>query len=541
MAANITTVQFQFELFDTNLNPVSGLSSSLQYFNGSTNKWINLNKRNINEGIFKCDISSSSSSLVVANFFKQLDSGNIKDYRIVLSNDLYLVEKTNQLTTELGFKTVQKKSQLIISFDARVLVKEVKKENIFNYYVLVTNPKMSEEQEIELTDVPTDDSAPISNVPQMDYYISNDHGNELENCFKSNQELQKSLEFALKENNELKNQIKQTSSDNKTLEKNFNALNNNYEKLLDQKIELVNSNKELIKQVEELKAALELEKNNLFLCQQEKSTLSQNQKELQKVIEKNQQQIDKLKLDIEQISSLLSESENKLTTAQNEIEILNKNLQQANANLESHYSSIQDLNSQILDLHTQKLTYKNEIEQVKDLLSNYANLISQLELENAELKKDVSLNNKPISINTLYSNLVGDLKNAQVQNQHQEFKLSNISIKMRTQLTNTESGLGINFINPEDGKNVNGNTISEITMDIVTNPTISVEQGNLPNLIGYTESAVRNILNNQGLKLNPVYQQNKLIVNGDSFKQSPQPYSPVNPSQIITVIFSKNE
>jgi beta-lactam-binding protein with PASTA domain len=65
--------------------------------------------------------------------------------------------------------------------------------------------------------------------------------------------------------------------------------------------------------------------------------------------------------------------------------------------------------------------------------------------------------------------------------------------------------------------------------------------GKMPDVIGLTETAVRRILKSIDLRLNPVYQSNPNVVNGDSFKQSPTPGTDIQANQLITVIFSKHE
>lgn len=147
----------------------------------------------------------------------------------------------------------------------------------------------------------------------------------------------------------------------------------------------------------------------------------------------------------------------------------------------------------------------------------------------------------PVPINSLYSNIVSEIATATELSADSPFKLSNISLKLKAMIHQDGETMSASLLDASNSENINGNAISELVFDITPNQgSVSSEQI-MPNLIGLTETATRKVLHQYGLKLNPVYQQNLDVVNGDSFKQSPEARGRMPQDKIVTVIFSKNE
>lgn len=148
---------------------------------------------------------------------------------------------------------------------------------------------------------------------------------------------------------------------------------------------------------------------------------------------------------------------------------------------------------------------------------------------------------EPVPIQDLYSNLVSEIAIANDNNSSRPFKLSNISVKLKALIHEEDGSMSASLLNLENSENVNGDAISELLFDITPVQQTEPASNELIDLTGFTESVVRRILKVSGLKLNPVYQKNLDVVNGDSFRQSPEAGQIVQPNQLITVIFSKHE
>nr|WP_294858919.1 PASTA domain-containing protein [uncultured Fluviicola sp.] len=147
----------------------------------------------------------------------------------------------------------------------------------------------------------------------------------------------------------------------------------------------------------------------------------------------------------------------------------------------------------------------------------------------------------PIPINELYTNLVSEIDTATRTSGTSAFKLSNISLKLKAFIQRDGDTVSASLLDLTNSEDANGEAISELTFDITPTPTETGTLATLPDVTGLTETAVRRVLKSLNLRLNPVYQKNLDVVNGDSFKQSPVEGDAIQPNQLITVIFSKHE
>lgn len=147
----------------------------------------------------------------------------------------------------------------------------------------------------------------------------------------------------------------------------------------------------------------------------------------------------------------------------------------------------------------------------------------------------------PVPIQDLYANLVSEISTATDSADGLPFKLSNISLKLKALVHGDGESLSASLLTLENSENVNGDAISELVFDITPVSNRETDSISIPNLLGLTETAVRKILKNLGLKINPVYQKKDGVVNGDSFRQFPAPGTYMQPNQLVTVIFNKHE
>ncbi|MNY22559.1 PASTA domain protein [compost metagenome] len=180
--------------------------------------------------------------------------------------------------------------------------------------------------------------------------------------------------------------------------------------------------------------------------------------------------------------------------------------------------------------------YGIPLEQITDEGSSFRDIIPVANFHPSAFSETT-----PVAINEIYSGIVSEIEKATERSANSLFKLSNISLKLKAMVHKDGEAMSASLLDMINSEDVNGNAISEILFDITPNQTGVVEGGRIPDLIGLTETAVRRVLKTYDLKLNPVYQQNIDVVNGDSFKQSPNAGGRVPENKVITVIFSKNE
>lgn len=147
----------------------------------------------------------------------------------------------------------------------------------------------------------------------------------------------------------------------------------------------------------------------------------------------------------------------------------------------------------------------------------------------------------PMPIQDLYTNIVSEIAAASETSVSSPFKLSNLSLKLKALIHEDGGSMSASLLNLENSEHVNGDAISELVFDITPVHNRATSGISTPNLIGLTETAVRKVLKQLGLKLNPVYQKRDSVVNGDSFKQFPTQGTTAQPNQLVTVIFSKHE
>lgn len=202
----------------------------------------------------------------------------------------------------------------------------------------------------------------------------------------------------------------------------------------------------------------------------------------------------------------------------------------------------------IASLNTQLISAVSEVEEknlaitrLQVIKQNLENTISEMQQQIDELSREINFDERPIAVNTLYSNIIREIDLSAQNNTNADYKLANISLKLKTLISSDENGINAQLFGLSTMDQLNGAAISELTFDIAPTATPAGASPLVPNLLGLTETAVRRILDSLGLRLNPVYQNNTSVVNGDSFKQSPAEGSDLNSTDTVTVIFSKHE
>lgn len=224
------------------------------------------------------------------------------------------------------------------------------------------------------------------------------------------------------------------------------------------------------------------------------------------------------------------------------IAALNTTITELNAAAALKDSLIASLNAQLtaalLDVQEQTLKVTRLEELNDELEATAVDKQEQIEI----LQEQIDVDNTPVRVSEFSQQLVQEIgSSAKSLDGGSGYKLANISLKLKTVVSRDAEGVNVQLVDLSGMNQVNGDAVSELTFDIVPEPIASSVGGSIPNLLGLTETAVRRILTSLELKLNPVFQNNTAVVNGDSFKQSPEAGSTYNVNDTVTVIFSKHE
>ncbi len=257
-------------------------------------------------------------------------------------------------------------------------------------------------------------------------------------------------------------------------------------------------------------------------------------------LDKQQKEVGKLKNDKLQLEQELlkinienQKANNKIVEIETAKEILILNL---NKVIQSKIDLINDVNNEL------KLAKKN-IENINKVNIVLTENIASLEKQLSDLRSDVKTNERPIAVKNFYNNIVKEIETADLASTQSGYKLSNISLKLKTIIGQDENQqISLQFLKADKLKDFKGDMLSEMTFDI--NPTgqnSNSDIAKMPNLIGFTETAVRKIIQSNNLKLNAVYQKNTQVAYGESFKQTPLPGTSFESNIVVTVIFSKYE
>ncbi|WP_299675070.1 PASTA domain-containing protein [uncultured Dokdonia sp.] len=305
---------------------------------------------------------------------------------------------------------------------------------------------------------------------------------------------------------------------------------------------------------------------NLFLLQKEQiegldnpkipSVLIATTKTVQNTtpeMEDLQKEVDELK---EQLRQQEANNETNTTSSEQveEIDFLNRRVSFLEADVNTLEAEKGALEATITQQGQTISTQLGEINHYKDIEQQQLNTISILETEKQTIQNQLDLLSqetaqeeyipKSVSANKLYTDVIDEIKIAKENTVASGFKLSNISINLKTVAEKDEGGLRFQVIDINNASAINGAAISDIKIDITEDETPIVNELIVPKLIGLTETAARNYLEKFSLRLDPVYQlidtENSILSEGQAFKQSPEPGTITTPDTTITVIFAKN-
>ncbi|AUC76453.1 PASTA domain-containing protein [Olleya sp. Bg11-27] len=532
--SKLKNIRIDFSLFDEKNKPKAKLPIFIQYYEVTTNAWISIYVDTITKGVLSIEETTKSRAKALLSFFNILKNNQIPELRIIAQKDLYNLEKFQVLTSLYAFTFDEEQSVLHFDFGTAYLLQEdlLKEQQGFKDFIVVTSPYSFAYQN-QLLDTSLQQC--ITNTKTLEGQLDKSK-TQLTAKQKQYTEVTNTLKTATKTHTDL-------SKAHSDLEANFKSLANDANDCQEEK--------------EALHAAL-------HEVQQELEVLHQKNVKLQTQNESLTTSLNDAKQDIERLAPF----EEKYQASQKEYDALNGNYTESIQALEhcaKGYTALQDAYALLQKeqhnyLEQLEICSAEKAQSEKERLeanatiialdTKYNTAVEDLSLKNTEIKqlqlkidalsKDVAFDLRPMPVSGVYTNIVNEIQLADSLN-NSDYKLSNIQLKIKSLVNRDQDGVNLQFLNHETAKEINGNSISEVILDIESAPREVNKSGTLPNLIGFTETAIRRILNNLGLRLNPVYQKNKNVPSGESFKQSPTLNSNIQNNQLITVIFSKNE
>jgi predicted nuclease with TOPRIM domain len=539
--SQLKNIKVTFSLYGENSRPKAKLPIYIQYYEVSKNEWVSIYVATIEKGILSIEETTKSRVKALMAFFKIIKDNQIPELRIIAQKKLYSLEKKEVLTAMYAFYFEEENSLLHFDFGTAYLLNEelLKNQKGFRDFIVVTSP----------------------------YSFANQKQNK-----KEIQRLEFSLKTCLANQDKLKGDLGESQIQLKGKEEQYNDLSNKFEEVKKQnesalkEYSILQENFEsLQKEVNDCETAKEKINADLIKEQKENEKLNNKIAELNKKIKSTDNDLKEAKKEIKRLTPF----ENKYLDLKKDFDVLNETYKskireledcsKLNKELKDNYDSLliekQDYQEKLEICNSEKKQCEEERiklnEKIKILEENLSNIEKDLSIKEDkiieltstidELSKEIEFDMRPMPVSGVYANIVNEIQLAETLNKS-NFKLANIQLKLKTLVNRDKEGVNLQFLNHQTAKEVNGNSISEVLMDIESSPNRVTELAKLPNLIGFTETAIRRILSNLGLRLNPVYQKTESnIPSGESFKQSPTLDSEIENNQLITVIFSKNE
>jgi len=226
-----------------------------------------------------------------------------------------------------------------------------------------------------------------------------------------------------------------------------------------------------------------------------------------------QKEIDNLK---EQLKQQEANNETNTTSAEQaeEIDFLNRRISSLEADVNTLQAEKGVLETTITQQNQTISNQLGEINHYKDIEQQQQSTIAFLEAEKQTLQQQIDELSqetveeeyipKSVSANKLYTDVIDEIKIAKENTVASGFKLSNISLNLKTVAEKDANGLRFQVIDINNASAINGAAISDIKIDITEDETPVVNELIVPKLIGLTETATRNYLEKFSLRLDPV-------------------------------------
>lgn len=555
----IKNISFKFNLFDASNKPINEMPVNIQYFNMQENQWISIYNDVIKKGLLSIDEKATSRAKALKLFLDKIKSFEIPELRIVPEKQIFDLKKQEVLSITYEFEILNDEG--FINFDfgsAWLLDKEVltqndryktffwittpfsfvnQKENLAKNSELEQNLNVCKEQNTKLVQENKTITSNLQNLSKRFETLTTENQSNLalvKERATQVEKLNKDLLACNKANEKLQKSYDTINTDFEDYKKTCTALKTEWEQKLKELQGELSSNKQTIdelqsniKECQASKIALEKKYNAEISRLEEANKLKQGAyialENLYNELNKNYQN----KTNCEEYAQQLTQSQNDLKKCQENY----RNIESALENCTGQKSELNNENEKLIQ---EKIALDKHI-------SNQNNEILSLQNNIEELSKEIVIEDRPVAVKNIYKNLVQELDIASELSKSNNYSLSNLSIKLKGVINqDANNNIGIQLFSKENAHQINGNTISDLSFDIIPTPRQNVEPGKVPDVLGLTETAVTRILESVGLKLNPVYQKSE-NPNGASFKQTPQKDTPINPNEFVTVIFSKNE
>ncbi|MEM6721255.1 MAG: PASTA domain-containing protein [Bacteroidota bacterium] len=532
MAVNIQNIAFKHILFDVSNKPTKAAKVQLEFYNVNTRSWLVLTDGLVlNKGklAYNLTIPSriSTKNQTIRVVREVLKSGGMPSFRIISATPKSnlpeviattfraMVESDTQLTIDFGKSWLLDSKGYITKDDHIVIASEV--------------PMFELTSSIRTMEIEKDNAiAQMTGLNNTIAAMSDERTSLLSQLSTAQTNVEAQSQQVADLNLSLQT-VNSNLASERALRERLETDKNNLEAQ-------VEAQREQITSMEAVDIAGANYQNLYDDLQQEVTTVNTANINLQQEVSAITIERDDL---LQQVSVISIERDN-LQTQVSDLTIEKNNLEQEKVSFLASISQLQNSVQQEKAIVTAK-----NIE-----INNKQQQIIGLEKENQKLARDLaeaqdfSVTDHPnkLSATKVYSSIVNDVIKADEELVNSKYKLSNISLNLKTTVEKGPEGTVFGLLDFESAKTVNSAAISDIKLDIVPSETTATNEVlTMPNILGLTETAVRKVLLNYGLQLDAVYHatDDDKLVAGQAFKQSPDPDKPVEEGQEVIVIFAK--
>jgi hypothetical protein len=215
-----------------------------------------------------------------------------------------------------------------------------------------------------------------------------------------------------------------------------------------------------------------------------------------------------------------------------EYELLQRQVLSLDVTIQQNVEAIRTLNNQL------KVT-SGEVEAKNKIITQQAADYQKLEMKLIQLSQE-AVEYKPVAqpVSRVYSSILDEFKKTTELTKDSNYKLANISLNIKTFMEFDEGGMRMQLVDANKLSGLPAEALSDFRVEIGESSAATSGTAKVPDLLGLTETGARKVLSSLGLNLKPVYQQNKSVPDGQSFKQSPAAGN-VLPGSDVTIVFSK--
>ncbi|WP_298517971.1 PASTA domain-containing protein [uncultured Kordia sp.] len=603
MAINIQSIQFKHLLYDVTNKPAKAVKVQVQFYNVNTKSWLALTSAlALTSGklaytlTIPSRISTKNQTIRVVR--EVLKSGGTPSFRIIRVSQSRLPEVIattfnatiigdSKITIDFNKSWLLDSKKYITKSDHVVIASEVPMFELMNSIRVIEEEKetavaqvsglnatiisLSDERESLRTQLLSAQNtvqnssqevadlnlnlqtvtANLANERALRETLETDKAN-LETALATQREEMETMEVsgdiraieierdtAFAQISELNESVASLSNEREMLQTQLSTVQNDIEtkeqQVADLSVDLQTVNANLTNE-RQLRQTLEADKANL----ETQLAAQRTQIENMEAVSVSGSNFEVLYNDLQQQVSVITIDKNNLEQQVADISIERDNLQQEKV---SFLASISQLQTSVQ--REKALVTAKDVE-----LQTQKTLVTTLERENGKLQEqlaeaqDFTVTDHPnkLSAAKVYSSIVNDVVKADQELINSKYTLANVSLNLKTTVEKGPDGTVFGLLDYESAKDVSSAAISDISIDIVpTGNTSTTVNQKMPNILGLTETAVRKVLLNNGLKLDAVYHatNDKSLIEGQSFKQSPAPDAAVEEGQEVIVIFAK--